>query len=135
MPIKSRGVPMEKKSIAELKQLFKRKTIDDTYVDSLRMDERKGVQQLVKRYDREKQKEQEQWLKFKEMCRYEQHGYSKGCRFIAGMDEAGRGPLAGPVVAAAVILPHDFMLPGLDDSKQLNEATRQAFFEEIKQKA
>lgn len=126
---------MKKKSIAELKQLFKEKTVDDTYVDSLRMDERKGVRQLVERYDREKQKQQEQRLKFKEMCRYEQKGYANGYRFIAGMDEAGRGPLAGPVVAAAVILPRNFTLLGLDDSKQLNEATRQAFFEQIKQQA
>jgi len=51
----------------------------------------------------------------------------------AGVDEAGRGPLAGPVVVAAVILPARYELPGLDDSKRLNEARRKALFEPIKQ--
>lgn len=126
---------MEKKSIAELTQLFKGNTIDEAYVNYLRMDERKGVQQLVERYDREKQKEQKKKLKFQEMSHYEQQGDKKGYRFIAGVDEAGRGPLAGPVVAAAVILPRDTMLLGLDDSKQLSATARQTFFELIKQQA
>jgi ribonuclease HII len=47
--------------------------------------------------------------------------YDKGLRFIAGIDEAGRGPLAGPVAAAAVILPKDIIIPDLNDSKQLSE--------------
>ncbi len=51
------------------------------------------------------------------MLQYEQALYEKGVRYIAGVDEVGRGPLAGPVVAAAVILPKDVFLPHLDDSK------------------
>src|SRR5699024_12719527 len=54
---------------------------------------------------------------------------------LAGVDEAGRGPLAGPVTAAAVILPEDFSLPGLTDSKQLNEAQRELYFVQIKKEA
>ncbi len=54
---------------------------------------------------------------------------------FAGVDEAGRGPLAGPVVAAAVILPQDYDLPGLDDSKKLDAARREALFEPICQQA
>lgn len=126
---------MDKKSIAELKQLFKAGTVNEALVANLRMDERKGVQQLVERYDREKQKQRELERKFQEMCWFEQQGYGKGHRFIAGMDEAGRGPLAGPVVAATVILPRDIMLPGLDDSKQLNETTRLSLFDRIKEQA
>lgn len=53
------------------------------------------------------------------------------CRVIAGTDEAGRGPLAGPVVAAACILPADFLPPGLDDSKKLSEKKREALFDII----
>ena len=53
----------------------------------------------------------------------------------AGCDEAGRGPLAGPVMAAAVILPRDFSLPGLDDSKKLKEDIRLTLEEEIKKQA
>ena len=52
--------------------------------------------------------------------------------YICGIDEAGRGPLCGPVVAAAVILPKDYKLEGLNDSKQLSEKKRDKFFEIIK---
>lgn len=61
--------------------------------------------------------------------------YADGCQYIAGMDEAGRGPLAGPVVAATVILPRDFKLLGLNDSKQLNQKTREEYFSIIKKEA
>jgi len=58
-----------------------------------------------------------------------------GYRRIAGLDEAGRGPLAGPVVAAAVILPRGCVLPGLDDSKQLDEADRNRLYDVILRRA
>lgn len=61
--------------------------------------------------------------------------YNKGYNLIAGTDEAGRGPLCGPVVAAAVILPKDYSLPGLTDSKKLTEKQREKFFEIIKKDA
>jgi ribonuclease HII len=63
--------------------------------------------------------------------RYEKRLWSKGVTFIAGIDEAGRGPLAGPVIAAAAILPSGFSLPGLNDSKQLAENVREQFFEAL----
>ena len=62
---------------------------------------------------------------------YEHRLIKQGFRLIAGVDEVGRGPLAGPIVAAAVILPHKFSLPGLDDSKQLTAKTRERLFKEI----
>ena len=61
--------------------------------------------------------------------------HGEGFGRICGVDEAGRGPLAGPVCAAAVILPEDASLPGLDDSKKLTEKKREALFDEIKEKA
>ena len=61
--------------------------------------------------------------------------YNKGLSFVSGVDEAGRGPLAGPVVAAAVILPKDIFIDGVNDSKKLTEKKRNILFEEIKQKA
>lgn len=60
---------------------------------------------------------------------------AQGYRFVAGVDEAGRGALAGPVVAAAVILPQDLKLPGLKDSKLLTPKQREALFEAIRGKA
>lgn len=58
--------------------------------------------------------------------------YAQGCTLICGVDEAGRGPLAGPVCAAAVILPVGLELPGLNDSKKLTEKQREALFMPIK---
>lgn len=62
---------------------------------------------------------------------FDQQFITDTCRVIAGTDEAGRGPLAGPVVAAACILPPDFLPPGLDDSKKLSEKKREALFDII----
>ncbi|MEK6684540.1 MAG: ribonuclease HII [Nitrospirota bacterium] len=66
---------------------------------------------------------------------FERIGFEQGFQRIAGLDEAGRGPLAGPVVAAAVILPKDLVLPGLRDSKKLTVLQRERFFEEINRRA
>lgn len=66
---------------------------------------------------------------------FEKQAKAKGLHAVAGIDEAGRGPLAGPVVAAAVILPDDFELPGLTDSKKLSEKQRDRFYPLIRQHA
>ena len=67
--------------------------------------------------------------------KYERELNSKGITLIAGVDEVGRGPLIGPVVASAVILPKDFKLPGLTDSKKLSEKKREIFYEIIKKES
>ncbi len=67
--------------------------------------------------------------------RYEEEAMQQGYRAICGIDEAGRGPLAGPVVAAAVILPHGLQIDGLDDSKKLSEKKREVLYDAICQKA
>ena len=61
--------------------------------------------------------------------------YNQGFKFVCGVDEAGRGPLCGPVVAAAVILPTDVEIEGINDSKKLTEKKREALFDVIKEKA
>ena len=66
---------------------------------------------------------------------FEQRAQQRGFKLIAGIDEAGRGPLAGPVVAAAVILPDRFDLPGLTDSKKLSEKQRNRFYPQIREQA
>jgi len=66
---------------------------------------------------------------------FEARAHSRGWRSVAGIDEAGRGPLAGPVVAAAVILPKTYVLPGLNDSKKLSEKKRSQLFPLIRQQA
>ena len=66
---------------------------------------------------------------------YEEKHYAEGFTAVCGCDEAGRGPLCGPVVAAAVILPCGLEIEGLNDSKKLSEKKREALFEIIKEKA
>ena len=66
---------------------------------------------------------------------FEKEAMSKGYKFVCGVDEAGRGPLAGPVCAAAVILPEDIEIDGLNDSKKLTEKKRETLFDVIKEKA
>ncbi|MBP5444985.1 MAG: ribonuclease HII [Acholeplasmatales bacterium] len=70
-----------------------------------------------------------------DLLAYEKELYSKGIEYIAGTDEAGRGPLAGPVVAAAVILPKNMIITGVNDSKQLTEKKREELFNIINEKA
>jgi len=70
-----------------------------------------------------------------EMLIYERKLWAAGNEHVAGVDEVGRGPLAGPVVTAAVILPHDFKLLGVDDSKKLSPKKRDELFDQIKEAA
>lgn len=80
-------------------------------------------------------KEERLQLLQEKLVRMKQHEnalYKKGIQYIAGVDEAGRGPLAGPVVAAAVVLPKDFNILGVDDSKKLSPKKREELFEQIK---
>ena len=69
------------------------------------------------------------------MWQFEHKAKTNGYKIIAGVDEAGRGPLAGPVVSAAVILPHDFACIGINDSKKLSEKKRNALFPIIMEQA
>ena len=66
---------------------------------------------------------------------YERKHYQNGARIVAGVDEVGRGPLAGPVVCCAVVMPLDDIIEGVDDSKKLTEKKRVALAEKIKEKA
>ena len=69
------------------------------------------------------------------MQAYENELRAEGIRYIGGVDEVGRGPLAGPVTAACVVLPEDFDVLGVDDSKKLSEKKREELFDKIKEKA
>lgn len=84
-----------------------------------------------------KKAEREQMLreKLKEMSVYENELMASGVQYIAGVDEVGRGPLAGPVVAAAVVLPRDFDVLGVNDSKKLTPKKRDELYDIIREKA
>lgn len=66
---------------------------------------------------------------------YEKELWEKGISYVGGVDEVGRGPLIGPVVTACVVLPHDFVLEGLTDSKKLTEKKREQFYDYIMEHA
>ena len=70
-----------------------------------------------------------------DLYKYENELYEKGIKYIGGVDEVGRGPLIGPVVTACVVLPKDFVLEGLNDSKQLSEKKRNEYYKYIKEHA
>lgn len=114
-----------------IKEILTSGKVDEAMLKVLKEDQRKGVQKLIKTYEKEQLEKIEMAKKFEEMCHYENENYLKGREYIAGVDEAGRGPLAGPVVAAAVILPKNFRLIGLTDSKQLSKQKREYFYKVI----
>ncbi|WP_404358735.1 ribonuclease HII [Cytobacillus firmus] len=127
---------MEKLTIRQIEE--KMKTIeleDDPFLQSIKQDDRKGVQQLLAKWHSRQLLQKKIYEKHKEMTRYECQYRSQGFQLIAGIDEVGRGPLAGPVVAAAVILPENFYLPGLDDSKKVPEQKRAEYYEIINAEA
>ena len=70
-----------------------------------------------------------------DLYHYEHELWNQGIEYIGGVDEVGRGPLIGPVVTACVVLPHDFSLPGLTDSKKLTEKKREKFYDYIMEHA
>lgn len=94
-----------------------------------------SLDKLIQKYTKRKAVLDKELARFEAMCRFEKAARMKGYTLIAGMDEAGRGPLAGPVVAAAVILPENVFISGLNDSKKLSAAKRDALFDEILEKA
>ncbi|MDR7076305.1 ribonuclease HII [Neobacillus niacini] len=127
---------MKVQTIAEIEQqLMNIKAESDPFFQRIQQDERKGVQHLIHKWHRRMEQERQLQEKFNEMNVFENKWRARGYEYIAGIDEVGRGPLAGPVVAAAVILPKDFFLAGIDDSKKLSEAKRFEYAEIIKREA
>lgn len=120
--------------IAEVKELLAGEPTEQLLAE-LAQDERSGVQKLVAFYYKRQEKLKAAKQKFYEMQAFERECYAAGQQLVAGVDEAGRGPLAGPLVIAAVILPQDVFINGLNDSKQLSAAKRDLLYEEIMAKA
>ncbi|CCZ40136.1 MAG: ribonuclease HII [Butyribacter sp.] len=123
------------KSISEIKAELENADKDtrESLLELCKKDTRKGVLKLVEKYEKQKAAMVEELERLKKMHEFEDK-YSE-YEYIAGIDEAGRGPLAGPVVAASVILPKDCEILYLNDSKQLSAKRRDELFDEIKQKA
>ena len=120
--------------VSEVKKLLEGEPTAEKLAE-LATDGRKGVQKLLAAYNKRQQKLQAERERFARMLQFENKLYDEGYTAIAGVDEAGRGPLAGPLVIAAVILPPDVFISGLNDSKQLSAARRDFLYDEIMSKA
>ncbi|WP_313123244.1 ribonuclease HII [Exiguobacterium sp.] len=123
--------------IAEVKERLQKATLEEfiQLKQELASDTRKGVHTLFRQTERRFVLEEQQRIDFKERLAFEDEYRQQGYVRIAGVDEVGRGPLAGPVVAAAVILPDGFYHPGLTDSKQMSKVQRQAALKHLQEVA
>ena len=123
------------KNIGEIKAEFEQAKEQEIpeLIAAYREDSRAGVTALIRRYEKQMEKLATERARLEGMRRYEREYQHLG--YICGIDEAGRGPLAGPVVAGAVILPPDCEILYLNDSKQLTEKRREELYAEIKDKA
>ena len=123
-------------TIKEIKERLA--TIDDLdhpLFEELILDGRAGVQAAISKRKRELQKQVDEDLRLEKMLAYEKELYAQGIHLIAGVDEVGRGPLAGPVVAAAVILPKACKILGLNDSKKIPKSKHKEIYEAVLQNA
>ncbi|KAB7708034.1 ribonuclease HII [Bacillus aerolatus] len=123
-------------SVSEIRKRIREiQSEDDPHFQEWLRDPRKGVQQAVAQWYRIQEKQAMERLKYEQLLNYERELLNQGITSIAGIDEVGRGPLAGPVIAAAVILPPNIQLVGINDSKKLSKAKRDYFYKEITDKA
>ena len=109
--------------------------LDHPLFEELILDGRAGVQAAISKRKHELQKQVDEDLRLEKMLAYENELYAQGIDLIAGVDEVGRGPLAGPVVAAAVILPKACKIPGLNDSKKIPKSKHKEIYEDVLQNA
>lgn len=123
-------------TIKEIKEeLGKIRELESPLFKEFEKDSRSGVQKEIEKRKKAIQAEIDENLRLEAMLTYEKELYNKGISFIAGVDEVGRGPLAGPVVAAAVILPKNRKIKGLNDSKKIPKKKHEEIFQAVKDNA
>ena len=125
---------MEQK-IGEIREILQAASVDElpAFIAAYENDERAGVQALINKAKKKRLDYEKELLRTEKMKEYERKYASYS--YICGIDEVGRGPLAGPVVAGAVILPRDCQILYLNDSKQLSEKKREELYEVIMENA
>ncbi len=109
--------------------------LDGDFIGLLSGDVRTGVRALARTLENRMHRRAEARKRMETLRALEDSLRGRGKKLICGVDEAGRGPLAGPVVAAAVVLPEDWELPGLDDSKKLSAVKREELYDLIRETA
>jgi ribonuclease HII len=133
----SRRRPLEALSLDEIRArcLHGDQPISPSLLRDLQRDHRRGAQRLYELLRRRAERARAERLRLDAMRNFERVLWQSGVRFVAGVDEAGMGPLAGPVVAAAVVFPPDAVVEGVDDSKRLGAEQREALAGEIRRAA
>ncbi len=128
---------VEELSIDEIRKRYAKgqEPVSQYILTRLQRDSRQGAQKLYEALRKRFDKEQKERVRLDAMRHFERVLWKSGVRDIAGVDEAGVAPLAGPVVAAAVTFPPDTAIAGVDDSKRLDPPTREALAIEIRAKA
>lgn len=121
-------------TISEIREILLGSPSEEFLVE-LELDQRVAVKKLLQAYHKRIEKAALERERFHKMLSYERQYYDEGVKLIAGVDEAGRGPLAGPLVIAAVVMPQEFFISGLNDSKQISASKREKLYDEILQKA
>ena len=123
-------------TIKEIKELLATvKDLDNPLFLELEKDSRSGVQKEINKRKKAIQAELDEDLRLETMLSYEKELYKQGLTLVAGVDEVGRGPLAGPVVAAAVILPKKCKIKGLNDSKKIPKKKHLEIYEAVQDQA
>ena len=125
------GKRLSRLSAANIRMLVEEAAPDDALIERLSRDPRAGVRAIARSLARVRERSLREETRLSEMLSIERTLREAGSRVIAGLDEAGRGPLAGPVTVGCVILPEDARLPGLDDSKKLTPAAREEMYGRI----
>ncbi|HKZ80464.1 MAG TPA: ribonuclease HII [Pyrinomonadaceae bacterium] len=115
-----------RRSISELRQMYleRRRAVPKGLLEALECDSRHGAQQLARRIRNRYRSNRSEGQRLHTLLRFELELWQQGYSFVAGVDEAGMAPLAGPVVAGAVILPRNYKLRGLNDSKKILDVSK-----------
>ena len=123
-------------TIKEIKEALAKITdLESPLFKEFEKDSRSGVQKEIEKRKKSIQAEIAENMRLEGMLSYEKELYVQGIKLIAGVDEVGRGPLAGPVVAAAVILPKNCKIKGLNDSKKIPKKKHEEIFQAVKDNA
>ena len=124
-------------SISEIKEILGNCSMEELpeQIKQFEEDSRKGVQTALASFQKKYEKHQQELARLEEILTYERGLWEAGYDLVAGIDEVGRGPLAGPVVAAAVILPKECKIEGVNDSKKLSAKKREDLYDIILEKA
>lgn len=127
---------MSKIKIRDVEEKVKNMEVEQAliYMKELRDNYSINIDKIIEKYEKKKVKKDIEFVRLEKMTVYENKAYEKGYTLICGIDEAGRGPLAGPVVSCALILERNDLINGVNDSKKLTEKKREELFPIIKER-